>query len=199
MPEIVFASSNRDKFRELESMLCPSGVVLLFGPDLPETGGAKEVEENYPSYAGNAMHKAHVWARVLGLPALADDSGLEVRNLDWEPGVRSARVAPDDSGRVSWLLRRMKGKSDRFARFVAALALVVPSKGEWTLTEGIWGGEISQEALGSGGFGYDPVFIPRGYSKTIAELGPEVKSRISHRAIAARALSCMLENRSMIK
>jgi XTP/dITP diphosphohydrolase len=172
---------------------------LLFGPSLSGSGGGIEVEENFPSYAGNAMQKAAVWARVMGFPALADDSGLEVRSLDWEPGVRSARVAPDDAGRVTWLLGRMSGKKDRFARFVAALALVDPSAGEWTLAEGICNGEISSEALGTGGFGYDPVFVPAGYSKTIAELGLNVKSGISHRAIAARALSCMLENRSMVE
>ncbi|HRV71598.1 MAG TPA: RdgB/HAM1 family non-canonical purine NTP pyrophosphatase [Thermovirgaceae bacterium] len=197
MREIVFASSNRDKLRELESLLGSSGILLLFGPDL--YGAEIKVEENCSSYAGNAMQKAAVWARVMGIPALADDSGLEVRSLDWGPGVRSARVASDDVGRVSWLLRRMSGKSDRSARFVAALALVDPSAGEWILAEGICNGEISSEPSGNEGFGYDPVFIPDGYSKTIAELGPEVKSGISHRAIAARAISCMLENRSMVE
>jgi len=126
------------------------------------------------------------------MPALADDSWLEVRALGWRPGVMSARMACDDQGRIGWLLKSLEGISDRSARFVAVLALCDGSGGRWFLSEGFCSGTIAYLPSGDSGFGYDPVFVPDGYNRTIAELGPEVKSRLSHRAIAAEALSRML-------
>ena len=192
MLRIVFASRNRHKYREMLSLLEPAGVNLIFGPDLLDPKKKVDVTENSHSYAGNAMKKALEWAGVLGMTTLADDSGLEVRSLDWGPGVISARVAPDDRSRVGWLLRVMEGITDRKARFVAVLAMVDLQKGNYLLAEGTCYGKISLEPSGNSGFGYDPVFVPDGYSRTLASLGSRVKSEISHRSIAAAALCRML-------
>lgn len=192
MPGIVFASWNRNKYLEMSSLLAPAGVGLLFGPDLSGAGEVPEVDEDRDTYAGNAVTKALAWSSALGRPALADDSGLEVSSLNWGPGVMSARVAPDDAARVQWLLGKMEGISERRARFVAALALFFPERGIWLLAEGFCYGSISVEPSGGHGFGYDPLFVPNGYNETLAVLGPTVKSRISHRSVAARALCRML-------
>ncbi|MDO9508283.1 MAG: non-canonical purine NTP pyrophosphatase [Thermovirgaceae bacterium] len=180
-------------------MLLPGGVNLLFGPDILPPGHLMDVAEDSPSYAGNAMKKAFFWALRLGMAALADDSGLEVRSLGWAPGVMSARVAPDDRSRIDWLLERLEGFADRRARFVAALALFDAGRGTWLLAEGFCPGVISSGPSGDHGFGYDPVFVPEGYEKPLAILGPDVKSRVSHRAIAAGALSRMLEKGCMVE
>lgn len=196
---IVFASGNRNKFTELSRALASTGLDLLFGPDIISEGLQIDVDEDAPSYAGNSMKKALAWAKALGLPALADDSGLEVRSLGWGPGVLSARVAPDDRGRIAWLLEKMEGMTDRSARFAAALALCDAGGGVWVLAEGFCHGSIAEDVSGGSGFGYDPLFIPTGYRESFASLGPEVKSRISHRALAAEGLSRMLENRCMVE
>ena len=135
------------------------------------------------------------------MPALADDSGLEVEELGWGPGLISSRVAPTDEERIRWLLERMQGKTRRVARFVACLAMVLPTAtgSEVVMAEGICRGSIALEAAGRFGFGYDPVFIPCGERKTFAELGESVKSRISHRAVASRGLRDLLESPSMVE
>ncbi len=196
---IVFASSNRNKYEEISVMLASSGLDLFFGPDLLPPGQMLDVIEDASSYAGNAMKKALAWSGSLGMPALADDSGLEVRSLGWEPGLTSARVACDDRSRIGWLLKKLEGISDRSGRFVAALALCDAVGGRVFLAEGFCPGTISQGSSGGSGFGYDPVFVPDGYKKTFAELGSGVKMRISHRAIAAEALSHMLGEKCMIE
>ncbi|NLI95481.1 MAG: RdgB/HAM1 family non-canonical purine NTP pyrophosphatase [Synergistaceae bacterium] len=197
LSEVVLASGNAHKYRELSALLAPIGASLVFGPEKLDL----RVEEKGKTYAENALLKAAAWSKALGMPAVADDSGLEVRALDWEPGLFSARVASSDSGRIRWLFERLRGKDCRSARFVACIALVWPEKGRTRvlLAEGICWGRIAEEAAGSNGFGYDPVFIPDGYTRTFAELGDEVKSRISHRAIASRALRDMLEQPDMVK
>jgi len=199
LPGIVFASGNRHKYLEMRSLLAPMGVELLFGLDLSGPGDVPVVEEDRGTYAGNAAVKALAWAMALGRSALADDSGLEVRALGWEPGVMSARVAPDDGARIEWLLERMRGVADREARFVAALALYEAGRGRWLLAEGFCYGRIAPAPMGRSGFGYDPLFIPRGYDETLAVLGPEVKSRLSHRSVAARALGRMLTGCCVVK
>jgi XTP/dITP diphosphohydrolase len=159
---------------------------LVFAPDsIP-----LEVEETGTTYAMNAILKARAWALSSGLPSLADDSGIEVEALQWRPGVRSARIVEgDDAARNRWLLDQMRGRNDRRAHFVAAVALVVP--GEWTLVcEGVCDGRAGEREAGENGFGYDPLFIPDGYDVTMAELPPVLKNRISHRA---RAVSVLLE------
>lgn len=182
---IVFASHNRGKAAEMAVLLpqidlwtdCP-------GPDVEETG---------TSYGANALLKARAWARLTGLPSLADDSGLEVAALGGGPGIHSARVAPSDSERWAWILERLGGTSDRSAAFVAALAVVFPREGRVLVVEGRCVGQIARKPRGAGGFGYDPLFVPRGYGKTFGELDVEEKNAISHRARACRMLAHMLD------
>ncbi len=195
--EVVFASGNAHTHEELAALLAPVGISLVFGPERLSL----EVEETGRSYAENALIKAKAWSRALGMPSLADDSGLEVRELAWAPGLYSSRVASNDAGRISWLLERMEGKTDRTARFVACLALTCPdvSGMRVALAEGLCWGEIAREASGQSGFGYDPVFIPQGHDRSFGDLGEGLKSRISHRVVASRALRDMLETPSMVK
>lgn len=193
--KIVFASRNRHKYAEVRSFLDQIGIQLLFGADM----ASLEVEETGTTYAANAILKAHAWAGLTGIPALADDSGLEVRALDWKPGIFSSRLAPDDRQRNKVILEKLKGNEDRCCRYVAAFAFSWPQEGHLWLTEGFCWGNISTEPQGNGGFGYDPIFIPSGYSRTFGDLGNEVKSQISHRAVASRALMDMLSGLSMIE
>jgi XTP/dITP diphosphohydrolase len=190
---ILLASGNRNKYIEMSEFLEPGCISLLFGPDV--LGFELEIEEDGDTYAGNALKKARIWAEKTGIPSLADDSGLEVKALGWAPGIGSARVAADDAGRIRWLLGRMGNTSDRTARFVACLALFYPQDGKCLLTQGYCWGRIANEPVGDEGFGYDPVFIPRGYEETFASLGRRAKSRISHRSIAAISLRRMLQDR----
>ncbi len=195
--EVVLASGNAHKYAELKSLLAPVGITLVFGPER----ASLDVEESGKTYAENALIKAKAWSRELGMPALADDSGLETRALGWEPGVYSSRVAGSDPERIQWLLGRLKDRADRTARFVACLALVWPeARGtKVALAEGLCWGTIAMEASGLSGFGYDPVFVPKGHERTFADLGDSVKSRISHRSVASRALQDILKSPSMVK
>jgi len=197
VPEIVFASGNRNKYIEIKKRLEKSGVQLLFGPDV--LGGNLNVVEDGSTYLENAYKKALVWANETGLPSVADDSGLEVKALDWRPGIYSSRVAESDPSRIEWLLAQMANVEDRTARFVAALALVLPDGKQCWIVEGFCWGKIEHEPRGSCGFGYDPVFVPEGFEKTFAELGPDVKLRISHRSVAVEGLSNMLNCSYMVK
>ena len=199
LPGIVFASGNRHKYLEMRSLLASAGVGLVFGMDLAGLEGIPAVDENRDTYAGNAVLKAMAWAKALGRSVLADDSGIEVRTLGWGPGVKSARVAPDDGARVQWLLEKMKGISDREARFVAVLAFFDVERGRWYLAEGFCHGRIALEPSGRSGFGYDPIFVPRGFDETLATLGPDVKSRVSHRSVAAGALCRMLSGGCVVE
>ncbi|MBQ7262786.1 MAG: non-canonical purine NTP pyrophosphatase [Synergistaceae bacterium] len=182
---LVVATGNEGKYRELSALL-PRALVSepTFAPELARL----VVDETGDGYAENALLKARAWARESGLPSLADDSGLEVAALGGAPGLRSARVVPGpDEARVRWLLSQLEGESDRRARFVAALALVVP--GQWTLIcEGGCPGRIAEAPSGTGGFGYDPVFVPDGYDVSFAALPGATKMMISHRAAAVRAM-----------
>ncbi len=187
---LLLATGNRGKYEEFRAML-PGSLAgrLLFAPEV----ASLVVEETGDSYALNAVLKARAWAKASGLPSLADDSGLEVAALGWAPGVRSARIVEGtDEDRNRWLLSRMEGRQDRRARFVAALALSVP--GDWTLVcEGDCPGRIAECPAGAGGFGYDPLFLPDGVDGSFAELAPEVKNAVSHRAAALRELLEILE------
>lgn len=186
--QIVLASNNKNKHEEFSSLLRDSGIKLVFS-DMKI-----DVEENGSSFYSNAYLKARAWSEMTGLPALADDSGIAVRSLDWLPGVRSARiVAGSDEKRNTWLLDNLKGKSDRYAQYIAALALC-DAKNGWTLaSEARCGGQIAEAPRGSNGFGYDPLFIPDGYSKTFGELDREIKLKISHRSFALRNLLYMIK------
>ena len=205
MIDLVLASTNRHKYEELSAFFRSDkafyGICLHGSDDFPMMAG--EIEETGNSYEENAFLKASEWANFTGLPAIADDSGLEVRALGWEPGIYSARaVSGADSNRIKWLLGRMNDVSDRRACFVASLVIVPPgikSENEvktrdYFVVEGRCWGNIAYSPAGSSGFGYDPVFIPDGYNMTFAELGEAVKSRISHRSIAVQGLAKIMHS-----
>lgn len=192
---ILFASGNRHKYMEVRDYLKPLGFEILFGGDMLTL----EIEETGMSYSENAILKARAWAEISGLPCLADDSGLEIRSLNWWPGVFSARIASTDCERNEMVLSRMSDQVDRICRYVASFALIFPQKHSLWLTQGICWGTISRQPMGKAGFGYDPIFIPEGHKRTLGELGLEVKATLSHRSVAASALVDMLSSSSVIK
>ncbi len=179
---LVLASGNPGKLKELQRYLEPSGWHVEAKP--PEL----EPEETGSTFLENARIKAQVVAEVLGKPALADDSGLEVKSLEGRPGIHSARYGPDDPGRISRLLKELEDQTDRSARFVCALCVAGPDGSIWFETEGICEGEILWSPRGTGGFGYDPVFYVPELDKTFAELTAEEKLQYSHRGKALREL-----------
>lgn len=186
---LIIATGNQGKFLEFRNIIAGNFAdEVIFAPEIAKL----VVEETGKSYAENAMLKARAWSEKSGLPCLADDSGLEVNALDGAPGIFSARViSGNDSEKVSWLLSELEGISDRTARFAASLALSVPN--EFTLiTEGYCYGKIAEFSSGAKGFGYDPIFLPDGYSLTFAELDSRIKNLISHRADAFRKLSAIV-------
>lgn len=179
---LVIASRNDHKIHEMQQLLSPLGIEVLSTKDFPEL---EEVIEDRQTLKGNALKKAKYVAEQTGLPALSDDTGLEVDALNGEPGVYSARYAGSDAtyeDNVLKLLDELGGTANRKARFRTIVALV---DGNDELTfEGVCNGEIIKEQRGKQGFGYDPVFVPEGYKKTFAELDAATKNEISHRGKA---------------
>ena len=182
--KIVFATNNAHKLEEVAAILGDSYEVL----SLREIGCNDDIPETADSFAGNALQKAHYVKEHFGYDCFADDSGLEVDALDGAPGVYSARYSGGGSEEnMTKLLHNLTGKSERGAQFRTVIALLI---GEDTrMFEGIVRGTIIEERRGEGGFGYDPIFVPEGYDKTFAELGSEIKNRISHRAQAVEKLA----------
>ena len=183
---IVFATGNRGKLREVAEILAPAGVTVVGVADVA-TGW--HVVEDGDTFAANARLKAESLADRTGLPALGDDSGLEVDALGGRPGVRSARYGGpglDDAGRCARLLAALQGVPQRSARFRCVLVL---AQGDaWVSAEGTLEGEIADAPCGRGGFGYDPVFVLRDRGVTLAEIAADEKNALSHRAAAMRAL-----------
>lgn len=186
MADIIVATTNRHKLEEYRRMLKDQAVEigsLLDYPDFPE------VEENGSTFAENAGIKALAAAEFTGLPAFADDSGLEVEALGGAPGIYSSRYAPTDPERIAKLLDALSGKTNRCARFVCCIAIAF--NGEIIAEfEGEVKGEIASAPRGADGFGYDPVFVPDGFDRTFGEMSAEEKDKISHRR---RALEQALE------
>jgi len=188
---ILIATMNTGKLLEYERLLAEvPGLELETMAALPE---AIDVVEDRDTFRGNALKKAMEIATVAGMPCLADDSGLEVDALGGGPGVYSARYAGEgstDSENNAKLLDELSGIADdeRTARFQCAIVIVDQSGRELAMAEGACEGRIGSEPRGSHGFGYDPLFVPEGYAQTMAELGPETKNEISHRAKAAAKL-----------
>lgn len=190
--EIVLATGNNGKIREFSGLL--EGV---FGRiiSLNDLESPPDVVEDGATFRENALKKARAIAAYSGKPALADDSGLAVDALGGRPGVFSARYAGEgatDRDNITKLLAELGSSENRKARFVCVLALVTPDGKEMT-AEGTCEGVIITEPRGEGGFGYDPVFFLPEMGKTMAEIPPELKNRLSHRACAAQALIRLLK------
>jgi len=184
--ELLIATRNEGKLIEVREMLSELPLQFLSLRDFPDT---VTVDETATSFAENASLKARGYALQTGAFTLADDSGLEVDALGGEPGVRSARYAGEaasDFDRVQRLLSNLAAfdRTARTARFVTAVAIADPQGTILNLSIGTCEGTITETPRGENGFGYDPIFIPRGYEQTFAELGSDIKNRISHRADA---------------
>ena len=177
---LVIASGNAGKLREYRELLAGTGFELVaFDTEVDEVG---------KTYADNARLKAETACSRSDLPALGDDSGVEVEVLGGFPGLQSARLAPTQEERTAELLRRLEGKPRPWnARFVCVVALAAPGRPA-QMFEGECRGEIVPEWRGKAGFGYDPIFLVPGTGKTFGEMPPEEKRRYSHRARAVRAL-----------
>ena len=190
LKRLVVASGNRGKLAEIEALLAPRAIEIV-----PQSAlGIAEAEEPHRSFLENALAKARHAARASGLPALADDSGLCVDALGGAPGVHSAYYAGTEGSRGerdarnNALLLRELGEQ-RGANYVCVLALLVhPADPRPLVAEGVWRGEIVRTPRGDNGFGYDPLFLLPGLGKTAAELAPDEKNRLSHRAQALRRL-----------
>ena len=186
MRSLLLGTRNPGKVQEIASILGESSWSFSSLREFPNVG---EAEENFLTFAENAIAKAQFYASATGLFALADDSGLEVAGLGGAPGVLSARYAGEtasDADRRVLLLSELEqtGGTDRRARFVSVVAIANHVGEVLNVSEGICEGTITFAPRGSGGFGYDPLFVPNGYDQTFAELADTVKNRISHRARA---------------
>ncbi len=185
---LVVATRNKGKKREIENVLKDFPVTIK---NLDDFGPIPEVEEDGDTFDDNAYKKASFTARVLGFPALADDSGLIVDALNGDPGVYSARYAGDnatDQENLEKLLKEIKGKNNRKASFQCVLSLAIPTGAALTY-EASCEGEILSEPAGNNGFGYDPVFYYPKFGKTFAQLTIKEKSSVSHRGKALQDMA----------
>ncbi len=200
-PHLLIATNNQGKAEEIQAALCDLDIELVLPKDI---GLELDVEEDGQTYAENATKKALAFSQASGLTSLADDSGLEVDALGGKPGLHSNRFGPlllspfskkmgggggpgrTDASRRTYLLGQLNGKSRPWAaKFRATVAIASPERGV-KLVEGICPGEIIPEERGTGGFGYDPIFLVAGSNKTMAELEMNEKNRLSHRGQALR-------------
>jgi XTP/dITP diphosphohydrolase len=187
--EIIFASNNVNKIREINNVLGKSFTLL----SLQDINMNEDIPENEMTLEGNALHKARHIFKATRMNVFADDTGLEVEALNGRPGVHSARFAgkkKDSDANINKLLALLKNKTNRKARFRTVIALIYD--GREYLFEGIVKGTIINEKRGKEGFGYDPVFIPEGKSLTFAEMDLDEKNKISHRAKAFEKLKVFL-------
>ena len=190
--KLIFATNNAHKLREVAEIVGEKFELLT----LRDCGITEDIPEEQPTLEGNALQKARYIYERTGFDCFADDTGLEVDALGGEPGVRSARYATDghdDEANKRLLLERMEGVESRGAQFRTAVALIIGGK-EY-LFEGIVRGQITHSELGDGGFGYDPLFVPEGYSESFAQMSAEQKNAISHRGRAVRALAEFLNSK----
>jgi len=191
---LVFASNNPNKIKEIQ-LLLPNTLQIL---SLKDIGCLEEIPETAPTIEGNAIQKANYVTEKYGYPCFADDTGLEVAALDNAPGVYSARYAGEQKNaddNMAKLLHNLSDKANRKAQFKTVICLNL--NGNQHLFEGIIKGEIIHEKRGSAGFGYDPIFIPNGYSNTFAEMSMSEKSKISHRGLAVEKLVAFLKQKGI--
>lgn len=193
MKKLVFATNNPHKLEEIRAILGSKLEIL----SLADIGCDADIPETAETLEGNALIKAHYVYDNYKLDCFADDTGLEVDALHGLPGVHTARYAypdrHDPEANMIKLLEALRENNDRNARFCTVIALI--EKGKEHLFEGVVEGVIAREKSGTQGFGYDPVFIPEGNSKTFAELGEDIKNTISHRARAVQKLAEYLASR----
>jgi XTP/dITP diphosphohydrolase len=188
--QLVFASNNKNKIREMQ-LLLPGSIQIL---SLLDIGCLEDIPETAETIEGNAILKANYVTEKFGYNCFADDSGLEVAVLNGAPGVYSARYAGEqknDNDNMDKVLAKLKGESNRKANFKTVICLNL--NGEQHLFTGIIKGKIIEDKIGSNGFGYDPIFVADGYDKTFAELTIEAKSAISHRGLAVKQLVAFLK------
>lgn len=189
MRKIIFASNNKHKAEEIRAVLGPAFDIIT----LKEAGIEIDIPEPHETLAENAREKSMVIHQLTGLDCFSEDTGLEVDALKGAPGVRSARYAGEHANaddNLNKLLVEMKGIANRAARFRTVISLIL--KGEEYIFEGDCEGSITNQASGTAGFGYDPVFMPAQFDKTFAELGIEIKSAISHRKKAIEKMTAFL-------
>lgn len=196
--KLVFATGNKGKLKEVEMILKDLGRQVV---SMKEAGVEMEIAEDGKTFAENALIKARAVHAACGGLVLADDSGLEIDYLNKEPGVYSARYLGEDTPyeiKNGIILQRMEGvgKAERSARFVCAIGAVLPD-GRELLAGASVEGSIAFSAAGEGGFGYDSIFFVDEFGKTMAELTPEEKNRISHRGKALRAMRELLEKQAL--
>ncbi|XWN36328.1 MAG: RdgB/HAM1 family non-canonical purine NTP pyrophosphatase [Balneola sp.] len=191
MDKLILASRNKNKIEEMKQLVAHLGIDVFSALDFPDL---EEVEEDKPTLEGNALKKARYVNQQTGIPALSDDTGLEVETLGGAPGVFSARYAGENASyqdNVLKLLEALDGKENRVAQFRTVVALVDGDK-EWTF-EGICKGKIIEEQIGKKGFGYDPIFMPDEFAETFAQMDPNIKNIISHRGKAVQRFLDFLE------
>lgn len=191
MDKLILASRNKNKIEEMKQLVAHLGIEVFSALDFPDL---EEVEEDKPTLEGNALKKARYVNHQTGIPALSDDTGLEVEVLDGAPGVYSARYAGENAtyqDNVLKLLGALEGKENRKAQFRTVVALVDGDK-EWTF-EGICRGIIIDDQKGKKGFGYDPIFMPDEFAETFAQMDPNIKNLISHRGKAVQNFLDFLE------
>ena len=191
--EIILATNNAHKLKEVREILSPHKIVVYGLNDLnlkPE-----DAEENADTYQGNALIKARSVQKLTTMPIIADDSGLEILAMDNKPGLKSARFASDCGGHdkaIQTILDYLKDKEDRSARFICDIILL--NEGDKPLLfEGIVPGHIADKPFGEGGFGYDPIFVCDELNKTYAEMSQEEKNKVSHRGKALKKLLAYLK------
>ena len=188
---ICFASNNAHKLEEVRNKVAPLGINIS---SLADIGCAEELPETQDNIPGNSLQKATYVLLKYNIPCFADDTGLEVDFLNGDPGVYSARYAGpqrNSTDNINLLLKNLQGSSNRAARFRTVITLVGLTKHP-VVFEGIVEGEIGLSMKGSSGFGYDPVFVPKGYTRTFAEMTMNEKNELSHRAIAVSELVTFL-------
>ena len=191
MDKIVFATTNAGKIKEIKEILADFDVEVA---SMKEMNITADIEENGATFEENSLIKARAVSKLTGLPALADDSGLEVDYLNGEPGIYSARYLGRDTDydyKNNYIINKLKEAKgeERSARFVCVISLVLPDGREF-VKKGVMEGRIGYEIKGENGFGYDPIFYLPEYGKTSAEISAEEKNKISHRG---KALSAMKE------
>ena len=196
MNKLLIATNNKGKVKELQELLKDTGIDLVTPAQIDLQ---LNVVEDGSTYAENATKKAIAFANISGLTSLADDSGLEVDALDGAPGLYSARYSPKsnamDADRRAYLLQNLQDKPRPWtARFHATIAIATQNS-DIHLTEGICEGEIIPEERGTGGFGYDPIFLLSESGKTMAELSMDEKNRLSHRAKAVMKAKAILSEK----